>query len=355
MVSKTYAPTQSAVEKEAERLFRRLVHVDCSSERKWTLDVCRDIAPLTLEINSLKEEKNAIILAHSYVEPEIIYSVSDFVGDSYKLSVDASKAEAEIIVFSGVVFMAETAKILSPQSQVLVPDLGSGCSLADSLTGDQLRSLKVQHPDAATVCYVNCNADVKAESDVCVTSANVYDIISLLTEDEVLFVPDRLMAENIRIELRRRGIKKRILTSDGTCVVHDRFSVDLIDEARARYPGLAVVSHPECTIEITSQSDFVGSTGAMIEYVKVTEAPYYMMLTECGLVSRLEVENPEKRFIASCKLCPYMKLNSLEKIHDVLIDPRPEQEIRLDESLRRRAEHSLRRMIEMTEEIRFRN
>ncbi len=355
MASEIHAPVQSAVEDEAERLFKHLVHVDCSSEKTWTLDACREIAPLTLEINRLKEEKNAIVLAHSYVEPEIVYGVSDFVGDSYKLSVDASKAEAEIIVFSGVVFMAETAKILSPQSQVLVPDRGSGCSLADSLTGDQLRALKAQYPHAATVCYVNCNADVKAESDVCVTSTNVYDIISLLPQDEVLFVPDRLMAENIRIELRQRGIEKRILTSDGTCIVHDRFSVELIDEARVRYPGLAIVSHPECTTAITARSDFVGSTGAMIEYVKATEAPYYMMLTECGLVSRLEVENPEKRFIASCKLCPYMKLNSLVKIRDLLIDPRPEQEILLEETLRRRAELSLRRMITMTEEIRSRN
>ena len=355
MASETYTLAQSAVEEEAERLFKHLISVDCSSEKKLTLDACLLIAPQTLAINRLKEEKNAIILAHSYVEPEIIYGVSDFVGDSYKLSVDASRAEAEIIIFSGVVFMAESAKILSPQSKVFVPDRGSGCSLADSLNGDQLRSLKAQHPDAATVCYVNCNADVKAESDGCVTSTNVYDIISLLKEEEVLFVPDRLMAENIRTELRRREIEKRILTSDGTCIVHDRFSVDLIDKARAQYPGLAVVSHPECTTEITAKSDFVGSTGAMIEYVKTTEAPYYMMLTECGLVSRLEIENPEKRFIASCKLCPYMKLNSLEKIHEVLTNPQPEQEIRLEESLRRRAEHSLRRMIEMTEKIRTKN
>jgi quinolinate synthase len=334
MTTETPTQTESHIEAEAERLLGRLMHVDCSNEKRWNLDSCRAIAPLTLEIRKLKEEQDAIILAHSYVEPEIVYGVADFTGDSYKLSVEASRSEASTIVFAGVVFMAETAKILSPQARVLVPDIRSGCSLADSLTGDQLRTLKKEHPGAATVCYVNCNADVKAESDVCVTSTNVYDIVSQLEEDRILFVPDRLMGENIRVEMRKRGIDKSILTSDGTCMVHDQFTPDLIDQARARYPGLKVV---------------VGSTGAMMEYVKATEAPYFMMLTECGLVSRLEVENPEKRFIGSCKLCPYMKMNSLEKIRDVLKAPRPEQEIQLEADLRKRAEASLRRMIALTD------
>ncbi|MGJ3242281.1 MAG: quinolinate synthase NadA [Opitutales bacterium] len=348
-MTKTLQPTEPRIEAEAERLLARLMHVDCSNEKQWNLDSCRAIAPLTLEIRELKEQQDAIILAHSYVEPEIVYGVADFTGDSYKLSVEASRSEASTIVFAGVVFMAETAKILSPRARVLVPDIRSGCSLADSLTGDQLRALKKQHPGAATVCYVNCNADVKAESDVCVTSTNVYDIISQLEEDRILFVPDRLMGENIRVEMRKRGIDKTILTSDGTCMVHDQFTPDLIDQARARYPGLKVVSHPECTLDITGKSDFVGSTGAMMEYVKATDAPYFMLLTECGLVSRLEVENPEKRFIGSCKLCPYMKMNSLEKIRDVLKVPRPEQAIHLEEDLRQRAEASLRRMIAMTD------
>ena len=302
------------------------------------------------EIEALKQERNAIILAHSYVNPEIIYGVGDLVGDSYKLSVGAAENKKPVIVFAGVVFMAETAKILSPDATVLVPDIGSGCSLADSLTGEQLRAMKAEAgEDVATICYINCNADVKAECDVCVTSTNVYDIVAKLPQKRILFVPDRPMAENIRVEMRERGIDKEILTSDGTCMVHDQFSPELIDEARQRYPGLAVVSHPECTIDVTSKSDFVGSTGAMMNYVKESDAPYYMMLTECGLVSRLEVENPEKRFIGSCKLCPYMKLNTLEKIRDVLKQPHPEHEIVLDDALRVKAEASLRRMIEMTE------
>ena len=337
------------IEKEADRLFRALAPVECSTDDKWTYERCLKTAPLTLEIQALKEAREAIILAHSYVEPEIIYGVSDYTGDSYKLSRDAQRASSSMIVFSGVVFMAETAKILNPQSTVVVPDHGSGCSLADSLTGAQLRELKQSVPDAGVVCYINCNADVKAECDVCVTSTNVYDIIARMPQQRILFVPDKLMAENIRVEMRRRGIDKEILTSDGTCMVHDQFNHELIDEARIRYPGLRVVSHPECLPEVTAKSDFVGSTSAMMNYVVDTDAPYFMMLTECGLVSRLEVENPEKTFIGSCKLCPYMKMNSLEKIRDVLLQPRPEQIVELEEFIRSRAEHSIQRMFDMTE------
>jgi quinolinate synthase len=245
--------------------------------------------------------------------------------------------------------MAETAKIVNPHATVVVPDRQSGCSLADSLTVEQLRELKARYPGTPVVCYINCNADIKAESDVCVTSTNVYDIIAQLPQQRILFVPDRLMAENIRAEMRTRGIDKEILTSDGTCLVHDQFSADLIDEARQRYPGLQVVAHPECLPEIVEQSDFVGSTNAMMSYVRETDAPYYMMLTECGLVSRLEVEEPEKRFIGSCRICPYMKLNSLEKIRDVLVRPKANQIIDLDEEVRLKAERSIQRMFELTE------
>ncbi|MDP2138743.1 MAG: quinolinate synthase NadA [Candidatus Didemnitutus sp.] len=336
--------TDHAVEAETERLLRALLHVDCEPGRQWNYEACRRLAPLTLEINALKKEKDAVILTHSYVAPEIIYGVGDFKGDSYFLSLKARESKAKIIVFAGVVFMGETAKILSPAATVLVPDRGSGCSLADSLTGDQLRQLKAAYPDAAVVCYINSTADVKAESDVCVTSGNVYDIIARLPQRRVLFVPDRLMGDNVRNELKRRGIDKEIITSDGTCIVHDVFDAQSVADARARFPGLRVVAHPECTPEVAAVADFVGSTGAMMKYVKNTTAPYFLMLTECGLVSRLQVEAPEKNFIGGCRLCPYMKLNSLEKIRDALVSPRPEQIITLDEDLRRRAAHSIERM-----------
>jgi quinolinate synthase len=339
--------TDHQIDAEAERLLRSLMNVECDKRHQWNLDTCREIAPLTLEINRLKREKQAVVLAHSYVEPEIIYGVADFKGDSYFLSLQAKNAQAKMIVFAGVVFMAETAKILCPDATVVVPDRGSGCSLADSLTGDDLRRLKGLYPDAAVVCYINSTAAVKAESDVCVTSGNVYDIVARLPQRRILFVPDRLMAENVRTELKRRGIDKEIVSSDGTCVVHEEFTPEQIAEARTRFPGLKVVVHPECPPEVAAAADFVGSTGAMMKYVRGTSAPYFLMLTECGLVGRLEVENPEKHFVAGCRLCPYMKLNSLEKIRDVLAAPRPHQIVTLDEDLRRRAARCIDKMFEL--------
>jgi len=289
------------------------------------------------------------VLAHSYVVPEIIYGIADHVGDSYQLSYEASKTDADVIVFAGVVFMAETAKILSPEASVVVPDIGSGCSLADSLDAAEVTRLKMLYPEAQVVCYINSTAAVKAESDVCVTSSNVYNIVAGMPNRQVIFVPDRLMAQNIREELKRRGIEKEIIASDGTCIVHDEFDPERVAAARRQFPGVAVVSHPECTPEITAASDFVGSTSAMLKYVKESNAPYYLMLTECGLVGRLEVEDPEKRFIPGCRLCPYMKLNSLEKIRDVLRQPRPDQVIELDEALRLKAKRSIDRMFELAE------
>ncbi len=336
------------IDAEAERLLGALMHVDCDSRgRTWNLDTCREIAPLTLEINRLKKEKEAVILAHSYVEPEIIYGVGDFKGDSYYLSMQARDSRAKVIVFAGVVFMAETAKILSPEATVVVPDRGSGCSLADSITGEDVRRLRGLYPDATVVCYINSTAEVKAESDVCVTSGNVYDIVASLAARRIVFVPDRLMAENLKGELKRRGVAKEVISSNGTCLVHEEFTLEQVGAARAQFPGLRIVAHPECAPEVADAADFVGSTGAMMRYVKGTDAPYFLMLTECGLVGRLEVEAPEKRFIGGCRLCPYMKLNSLEKVRDALAAPREDQIITLDDGLRRRAARCIERMFEL--------
>lgn len=335
------------IEAEALRLLRSLIHVECSAGRKWNIETCREIAPLTLEINRLKQEKNAVILTHSYVEPEVIYGVGDFMGDSYYLAEKAKHAKADVIVFAGVVFMAETAKILSPDALVVVPDRDSGCTLADSINAEDVRKMKALYPDATVVCYINCTAEVKAESDVCVTSSNVYDIVAGLPTKRVLFVPDRLMADNIRKEMTVRGVDKEIISSDGTCVVHEEFTTDQIIEARKTFPGLKIVAHPECTAEVAEQVDFLGSTGEMMKYVKSTQAPYYLMLTECGLVSRLAVEDPEKNFIGGCRLCPYMKMNTLTKIRDALANPQPEQIITLDKDLSERAAHCIERMFEL--------
>jgi len=342
-------PTDAELDLEAERLLKALLHVECDPRgKKWNYPTCREIAPLTLEINHLKKQKDAVLLTHSYVEPEIVYGVGDFKGDSYFLSLKAREAKAKVILFAGVVFMAETAKILSPDTTVIVPDRASGCSLADSIDGAGVRKLKALYPDATVVCYINSTAEVKAESDVCVTSGNVYAIVANLPAHRILFVPDRLMADNLRDELRRRGIAKEIISSDGTCMVHDQFTAAQVAAARAQFPGLKVVAHPECTADVAAVADFVGSTGAMMKYVKTTPAPYFLMLTECGLVGRLEVEAPEKHFIGGCRLCPYMKLNSLEKIRDALRAPRPDQIVTLDENLRRRAATCIERMFALT-------
>jgi len=335
------------IEAEALRLLRSLIHVECSAGRKWNIETCREIAPLTLEINQLKQEKNAVVLAHSYVEPEVIYGVGDFKGDSYFLAEKAKQAKADVIVFAGVVFMAETAKILSPDALVVVPDRDSGCSLADSISGEDVRNMKALYPEAAVVCYINCTAEVKAESDVCVTSSNVYDIVAGLPEKQILFVPDRLMADNIRKEMAKRGVEKEIISSDGTCIVHEEFTSAQIAEARRTFPGLKIVAHPECTSEVAELVDFLGSTGEMMKYVKSTDAPYYLMLTECGLVSRLAVEDPEKNFIGGCRLCPYMKMNTLRKIRDALKAPKPDQVVTLEEDLGERAARCIERMFEL--------
>ncbi|PCJ62076.1 MAG: quinolinate synthase [Planctomycetota bacterium] len=336
------------LDEEAKRLFQHLETVKGGACSEWTLEACRLIAPTTLEINELKKEKNAIILAHSYVDPEIVYGVSDLKGDSYALSLDARNTNADIIIFAGVVFMAETAKILSPEAQVLVPDHESGCSLADSLTGEELVVLKKKYPDAAVVCYINCTADVKAECDVCVTSSNVHHIIESLPEKKILFVPDKLMGKNIQIEMDKRGVDKEIITSDGTCIVHDVFDTSFIDAARKKHPEIKVVAHPECTPEVANAADYVGSTGGMMDYVKNSGFKSFMMLTECGLVNRLESEAPDKEFIGSCKFCPYMKKNNLYNILQLLKDgPSKNQIIEVNEEIRIKAKASIDKMFSM--------
>jgi quinolinate synthase len=340
---------QKEIEGEAERLHWYLAGVRCDVERRFTLEFCRELAPLTLEINKLKMEQEAIILAHSYVVPEIVYAIADLKSDSYALALEAAKTSAKKIIFAGVVFMAETAKILKPECDVYIPDPLSGCTLADSLNGKELRRLKQKHPEAAVVCYINSTAEVKAESDVCVTSSNVMEIVAKLEQNEILFVPDRLMAENLQHNLREQGINKKIFSSQGTCDVHEHFSVNAIRKEKNTWMDLKVLSHPECTPEIVAESDFVGSTEKMMKFVKNSEAQNFLLLTECGLVNRLEVEAPQKNFVGGCRICPYMKLNSLEKILQVLKSPSPNQVVEVPEDIRIKAKKSLDRMFELTQ------
>lgn len=330
----------------AQELFDRLKKIQpgavlCS----YTPEYCEKLIPLINEINELKKERNAVILAHSYVAPEIVLSVADYDGDSFKLSQDATKVNADMIVFAAVRFMGETAKILNPEKDVLIPGPLSGCSLADSITGDEVRDLRKKYPDHTFVCYINTTADVKAECDVCVTSSNVFKIVSNLPNDKIVFVPDRLMGKNLQEALDKKGIRKKIVLHSGCCYVHEQYDPDLIRFFREQNPGLRVVSHPECHPGVALLSDYVGSTGQMVNYIR--EQPKdtpFLLLTECGLNARMQYEFPDKSFIGSCSMCKYMKSNSLENILESLRHPENAAKVELDENVMKRAKHCIDEM-----------
>lgn len=329
--------TKGDIENEARRLHEKL------GKLGWNLDVCKVYAPITLEINRLKEEKGAVILAHSYQTPDIIYGVADFTGDSFGLSKKVQETDRNVIVFAGVKFMAETAKILNPGKTVLLPDVEAGCSLADNITGGDVRRLKEEHPDAAVVCYVNTSADVKAESDVCCTSANAGMIIRNLPNKKIIFVPDNYMGKNLANET-----DKEIVIWDAYCIVHKEFTAEKAEEWRRSNPGLKILAHTECSPNVIAASDFAGGTGDMIRYVKTSQEKTFMLVTECGLADRMRVEVPEKEFIGMCGLCPYMKKITLLNILQAMRSPRQEQIIEIPEDVRARAERSLNRMFELS-------
>lgn len=332
----------------ADTLFQKLKHVKVGGNTcLYTEEKCRKIAPIVDEINRLKKTENAIILAHSYVSPDILYGVADYTGDSYELSKAAKQTDADVIVFAAVKFMADTAKLLNPTKEVLVPSKVNGCSLADSITAEQVRTLRTKYPNHAFVCYINTTADVKAECDVCVTSSNVYTICEHIDNDHIYFLPDKLMAQNVIEYLREKGIEKRIDYWDGTCYVHEEYDTDMIDFLRIEYPDVEVVSHPECHKDVLKRSDYVGSTSQMIKYVKTSPKQQFFLLTECGLTSRLQTEVPEKQFIGSCTMCRYMKSNSLEQIRRVLTQADDDDRITIDDVTRKKALKTIDTMFEM--------
>lgn len=330
-------------------LFEKLKHVKVgASTCLFTKEKCQQLAPQINEINQLKKEKNAIILAHSYVSPEILYGVADFMGDSYELSKAARDSTADTIVFSAVKFMADTAKLLSPDKKVLVPSKNNGCSLADSITGKDVKKLKAEYPDYTFVCYINTTADVKAQCDVCVTSSNVYKIVEKIPNKNIYFLPDKLMAQNVIADFKKRGVEKNIKYWDGTCYVHEEYDTDMIDFLRVEYPGLEVLSHPECNTDVLNHSDYVGSTSQMINYVKDSKKDTFFMLTECGLTNRLQTEVPEKKFVGSCTMCRYMKSNTLADIKRVLTTPDAEDIISIDTTTRSKAIRCIEEMFRYT-------
>lgn len=338
---------QPTILQEAHRLYGLLKFVSKTKNEKWTLEDCMQAAPYTLEINRLKREKNAVILAHSYTTPDLVYGVADFRGDSYQLALKARESKADTIIFAGVWFMAETAKIINPAKEVIIPAARAGCSLADSMTADQVAQLRQQHPDVPVLCYINSSAEVKAQSDICVTSGNVFDIAQKLPQQTLIFVPDMLMAQNLQNELARRNTPKQIIASGGSCCVHDKYRPEHVENLRAQYPGIKVLAHPECAPEVCALCDYVGSTKGMADYVAQSPDTIFGMLTEFGLVNRLEAEHPQKKFVWPFGLCAYMKRNNLINTLQALSSPRPEQIVRVDETIAKKAKNAIDKMFEL--------
>ena len=336
----------------ADDLYARLKNIRVgASVCQFSRKKCEELLPVINEIRQLKAEKNAVILVHSYVSPEIVYGVADFVGDSYKLSRDAIKSTAQTIIFVAVRFMGETAKILNPDKQVIVPAPDAGCTLADSITAEDVRGLRARFPGHTFVCYVNTSAEVKAECDVCVTSANVYKIVSALPNNNIYFLPDKFMGQNLVNEMKRRGLPRNISFWNGTCYVHEEYKQEDILKVRLEYPDARIVSHPECNADVIRNSDFVGGTEQMLDYMRTTDARQFLMLTECGLSSRLQSEFPDKQLVGSCTLCRFMKSNSLDSILSALRAPGSAEIIRIEESVRVKALRSLEAMFHYAEAV----
>ena len=267
------------------------------------------LAPYIFEINKIKKEKGVTILAHNYQAPEIYYGVADIVGDSLGLAIDGRKVDTDKILMCGVHFMAETAKIMSPEKKIILPDFSAGCSLAESITAEDVKKLKKDNPGVPVVTYVNTSADVKAETDICCTSANAVKIIESLNVDKVIFLPDEYLAKYVASKTN-----VEIISWNGKCEVHERFTDKEIFELRKKYPSLKVVSHPECPPDVIKASDYTGSTGSMINYVKNTEAKNIFLVTECSMSDNIQIENPDINFVKPCNLCPHMKKITLQGI-----------------------------------------
>ena len=297
-------------------------------------------AKLIEKINKLKKEKNAIILAHNYQTPEIFHGVADVAADSLALAVEASRTNADIIVMAGVHFMAETAKLMSPNKKVFIPDMDAGCSLAASLTGEDVRLLKKKYPGVPVVSYVKTSADVKAETDVCCTSANAVKVVESLKTDRVIFLPDQHLANYVA-----KQTKVKIISWKGSCIVHEQFSAKEIQDIREANPGIKVIGHPECPSDVLDACDFAGSTGGMIDYVKKNQPKKVMLVTECSMSDNVQADNPNVEFIKPCNLCPYMKKITLQKILNCLENET--NEIFIEEKMANAARQSVQRMTEI--------
>ncbi len=313
-------------------------------------------AELVYEILKLKQEKNAVILGHNYMEPALFHFIPDFKGDSLELARKAAQTDKDIIVFCGVKFMAETAKILSPHKTVLLPAEKAGCSLAESITAQDVRELKERFPGVPVVTYVNTYAEVKAETDICCTSGNAVRVVQSLESDKVIFLPDEYLAMNVALETGKKIIFPKkgqavdkdydIIGWQGRCEVHEKFSEQDVINVKKQFPDTIVLAHPECSPEVTQAADFSGSTSAMIKYVEESNAPHYLLLTECAMGDNIAAAHPEKEMLRLCSVrCPHMNQITLEDT--LLALQKNRYVIEVPEDIRLRAQKSVQRMIEI--------
>jgi quinolinate synthase len=323
-----------ALEKEMAPLYARVKHVITPME--WP-----HYAPLIKSINALKAQRDAVILAHNYMTPEIFHGVSDFRGDSLQLAKEAARTDAKIIVQAGVHFMAETSKLLSPEKTVLIPDMRAGCSLASSITPDDVRMLREAYPGVPIVTYVNTSAAVKAECDITCTSSNAVKVVESLGAPRVLCIPDQYLAKWVQSQT-----KIEIIAWKGACEVHERFTGAELERMRADEPGLKIIAHPECPPDVIAVADFTGSTSGMIKWVKDKRPRKVMLVTECSMASNVAVEVSDVEFIRPCNLCPHMKRISLENIYDSLVHLR--HEVIVDSDVAERARRAVERMVNLT-------
>jgi len=319
------------VERETAHLYERVKAVVPTIE--WPF-----FAPYVRAINALKKERNAVILAHNYQTPEIYNCVADFTGDSLQLAREATKVDADIIVQCGVHFMAETAKILNPDKTVLIPDLKAGCSLASSITGDDVRLLRQRFPGVPVVTYVNTSAEVKAESDICCTSSNALQVVESLGAERVIFLPDEYLAKYIASQT-----KVKIIAWKGHCEVHERFTGDELRRVREADPSVQIIAHPECPPDVIAVADYTGSTSGMIDWVRKRMPKRVVMVTECSMADNVQAELPDVEFVRPCNLCPHMKRITLPKILDSLLNMK--EEVTIDPAIAAKARRAVERMV----------
>jgi quinolinate synthase len=319
------------IERDTAHLYARIQNVVPAVE--WPF-----FAPYVKAIGELKKQRNAVVLAHNYQTPEIYNCVADFVGDSLQLAREATKVKADVIVQAGVHFMAETAKILNPDKTVLIPDLRAGCSLAASITADDVRLLRERFPGVPVVTYVNTSAEVKAESDICCTSSNAVQVVESLNAERVIFLPDEYLAKYVASQT-----KVKIIAWKGHCEVHERFTADELKLVRANDPAVQIIAHPECPPDVLAEADFTGSTAHMIDWVRARRPKRVVMVTECSMADNVQAELPEVEFVRPCNLCPHMKRITLGNIYDSLLNMK--EEVVIDPAIADKARRAIERMI----------